>query len=254
MPPEPSEQSFQQLQRQFAGHIRDPAAVDSPAGLEDRRMEVYRSLFYNNIEGFISSAFPVLHDSLESSHWHAMVRDFMVRHACQSPYFLEISQEFLHYLQNERVPHDADPPYMLELAHYEWVELALDVADVEPDWALIHANGDMLEQLPVISPTAWSLAYSYPVHQMGPGWQGEPQATFLIAYRSREELVKFMEINSVTSRLLEIIAQGKVDNGRQALEQLAVEMQRVSDADFLVFGFDLLRQLQESGILLGTEG
>ena len=92
----------------------------------------HRELFYNNVEGFISSGFPVLRELLDDKTWHAMVRDFFSRHRCKTPYFLEISAEFLDYLENERDTSD-DPPFIKELAHYEWAELALTVAEQEID-------------------------------------------------------------------------------------------------------------------------
>lgn len=252
---EPEEPHFQQVQRQFAGHIRDPQGQAAPAGIEDRRMAIYRDLFYRNIEGFISGAFPVLHAILPEAQWHGLVRDFMRHHHCQSPYFLEISQEFIGYLQQREAQPD-DPVFMLELAHYEWVELALDVADVEPDWAAIDANGYLLAGQPVVSPTAWSLAYRYPVHHIGSGWQAEAAAqqpaSYLIVYRNREDVVKFMEINAVTARLLELIGADASLSGRQLLEQLAREIAHDDVSQFIQLGLEILRKLQASGIVLGV--
>lgn len=255
MQPEPELKPFQRVQQQFAGHIRDPAGQPPPAGIEDRRMEIYRGLFYRNIEGFISSAFPVLHSILPTAHWDAMIRDFMVRHRCRTPYFLEISQEFIRYLQEERQAEAGDPPFMLELAHYEWVELALDIADVEPPWSSILANGDLLQGAPVVSPTAWSLSYSYPVHRIGREYQPSSppdQATFLIVYRNREDRVKFMVTNAVTARLLELIVEGEDVSGQQALQSLATEMKQEATPEFCRFGLDILSKLQAAGIVLGV--
>ena len=74
-----------------------------------------------------------------------MVRDFFSQHKSHSPYFLEISQEFLAYLQNERTPQPEDPAGMLELAHYEWVELALTVSEDTIEMENIDPNGDLLQ-------------------------------------------------------------------------------------------------------------
>ena len=43
------------------------------------------------------------------------------------------------YLEQERNPHFDDPPFMLELAHYEWVELALSLSDEKIDETKIDA-------------------------------------------------------------------------------------------------------------------
>ena len=51
---------FQKLQYAFAAHLRDPAAHPAPAGIEDRRLQIYRELFYNNVEGLLASNFPVI--------------------------------------------------------------------------------------------------------------------------------------------------------------------------------------------------
>ena len=42
------------LQTRFAGHIRDPRQVAAPDGIEDRRMAIYRDLFFNNIRNRIA--------------------------------------------------------------------------------------------------------------------------------------------------------------------------------------------------------
>lgn len=247
--------SLNQVQTRFAAHLRDPDAVPGPEGIEDRRLAIYRDLFYNNIENFVSNSFPVLRSLIEDGHWHAMVRDFMVRHRCDSPYFLEISQEFLLYLQQVREPHPQDPPFMLELAHYEWAELGLDVAEAEIDAVPHDADGDLLAAMPVVSPLAWSLAYQYPVHLIGPDYQPEqpgPQPTYLIVYRDRGDVVRFMETNAVTARLLELLQGAQVSSGREALQQLAAEMRHPQPEQLIEFGAGLMRELCAASVLLGT--
>jgi hypothetical protein len=48
-------------------------------------------------------------------------------------------------------------PWLHELAHYEWVELALQIAD--DDLPPHDPDGDLLAGKPVPSPLAWALAY-----------------------------------------------------------------------------------------------
>lgn len=247
--------SLSQIQTQLAAHLRNPEQVAGPEGVEDRRLKIYRELFYNNIETFISSGFPVLRSLVDDVFWHAMVRDFMIRHRCHSPYFLEITQEFLLYLQHTREAQEDDPPFMLELAHYEWVELGLDVAEDDITQVPHDPDGDLLEGLPVVSPLAWSLAYQFPVHRIGPDFQPEhPEAvpSYLVVYRGRDDRVGFMEANAVTARLLELLQGAQIENGRQALQVLAEEMQHPQPEQLVVMGLDLMEHLRSQSILLGT--
>ncbi len=247
--------SFQQLQRQLTAHIRNPDGAAAPAGIEPRRLAVYRDLIFNNIESFLSGGFPVLRSLYSEERWQALVRDFIVRHQCHSPYFPELSQEFLLYLQQTRQARPEDPPFLLELAHYEWVELALDIA--EDDLALIAADrdGDLLAELPLVSPLLWSLCYQYPVHLIGPGYQPSAppeQATYLLVYRDRADEVQFMQSNAVTARLLELLQGASQRSGEQALLALADEMQHPQPRQIVASGLEILQQLRDRDIILGT--
>lgn len=249
------EPGFIQKQFEFTANIRDPENTQTPDGVEERRMKIYRELFYNNIEGFISSTFPVLKSIYSEHNWHAMVRDFFIKHRCQTPLFLEVSQEFLSYLQSERKPQAEDPAFLLELAHYEWLELALMITDEELKIEKTDPNGDLLQNHPVISPLAISLSYQFPVHKIGVDFMPDscpPEASHLIVYRNRNDKIEFMEVNPVTARLMQLLNENENQNGQQALQQIATELQS-DDPDFIISaGHQALQELQQQGILLGV--
>lgn len=108
---------FTRRQYEFAAHIRDPEHNPAPGEIEDRRMAIYRELFYNNVEGFLSGTFPVLRKLHDDRHWHSLVRDYFSGHLAQTPLFLEIPREFLAWLKNERAAQLSDLPFLYELAH-----------------------------------------------------------------------------------------------------------------------------------------
>ena len=248
--------NFKDIQHQFAGHIRDPENVALRDDVEDRRMSIYRELFYNNIEGFVSGAFPVLRKFYSDDDWHAMVRSFMVQHKAKTPYFLEISQEFLHYFQNEHVMRDCDPAFAIELSHYEWVELALTVADEENDLNNIDSNGDLMQGHPITSSLAWNLSYQWPVHTLSPENvpDSQPeQATHIVVYRDRQDKVRFVVINQVTAVLLNLLDEQPELTGQQACEFIAEQMQHPNPEVVIEGGRLALEDLQEKGILLGTQ-
>ena len=243
---------FQQTQRAFVAHIRDPDRSPKPPDVADKRMAAYRELFFTNIESFLASGFPVLKSVLKEEAWNGLIRDFYARHRCRTPLFLQIPQEFLIYLEHERQALPGDPPFMNELAHYEWVELALAVAEDEPP--ILYP--DLAASLPNVrlglSPVAWPLAYRYPVHGIGPVNQPDVApaiATFLVVYRDREDVVRFTEINQATYFVLQGIQQNP---GRLATDYLrdtatALGLPRVDDV--LAFGVPLLAELHNKGVI-----
>ena len=110
-------------------------------------------------------------------------------------------------------------------------ELALHVAEEETDLNGIDPNGDLLKGHPVLSPVAWPLAYQYPVHRMGPDYLPESapeQPTYLVVYRDRKDEVKFLEINPVTARLINLLQENPEITGELALDQIVHEMNHPS--------------------------
>ena len=247
---------FQAVQLDVAAYIRNPGAQDVPAGIEKRRMDVYADLFYRNIEGFLSSTFRVFRSLLTDDAWHGLVRDFVHRHRSESPYFIQIPEEFLEFLADE-APDDPARLFRLELCHYEWVELALDFREDEPiDYIDDVVDAETLAQTRWrVSPLAWPLQYRYAVHEIGPANQPTvaPDApTYLIVYRNRRDRVRFLVSNAATFRLLELLAASDGDVGL-TIDAIAAELKRQASTLLpnVVQTFERLRKLD---ILVQAEG
>ncbi len=240
---------FRALQMAFAGHIRNPELA-SPENIEDRRMAIYRRLIFNNIQNFCSTAFPVLKSLLDDDHWQIMVRDFMIQHRCQRPLFNEIAKEFIDYLETERDLSN-DPPFIKELAHYEWVELALGIANAEFQLRSVPAVTNLLALQLKRSPLAWLLAYQFPVHQISVENQPQTpsaQPNFLLVYRNIDDRVKFIELNPVSARLLELLEEGLT--GEQAAIEIAEALQH-PNADIVKDGArQMISDWLQRGILV----
>jgi len=245
--------AFIRQQYAFAAHIRDPRNNAAPVGVEDRRMGIYRELFFNNVEGFLGSSFPVLHKLMDEHSWHALARDFYAHHRCHSPLFLDIPREFLDYLNEERGERDSDLPFMRELAHYEWVELALSVAENDEQTPLA-VDGDLLAGAPLLSPLAWPLAYRYPVHRIGPDFQPrEPDAqpTYLLVYRDTRDEVGFIELNAVSARLFSLLQEQPGQCGRALLQQIAAELRHPDPELVVQSGHAILEEWRRLDIVRG---
>jgi uncharacterized protein len=67
---------FRIKQAEFAAYIRDPENQRLPVDVKPQRMVMYRELFFNNINSFLSSNFPVLRKILNDDEWQALAQDF----------------------------------------------------------------------------------------------------------------------------------------------------------------------------------
>lgn len=244
---------FISKQYAFTAHIRDPKNNPRPSDVEERRMKIYRELFYNNVEDFMANTYPVLRKILPDDHWHDMIRDYFAKHLSHTPMFPEMPREFLKYLEHERAPHENDPIFMLELAHYEWVELALSILDEEISPTSHDSEVDLLQCVPAISPLAWLLSYHFSVHKISPDFQptaADDNLTHLVVYRDRNHEVNFIEANPVTARLLQLVTDDDNKTGQELLEQIATELNHPQPEMVIKGGLEILMDLKKRDVIL----
>lgn len=245
---------FKQLQQQFSGHIKSPLCIDRPSDVDERHMSIYRDLFFKNIMGFLSGGFPVLAEIMGEKRWLEVGRDFFIRHHNKTPYFLEISREFLLFLENEFIPSEKDPVYLYELAHYEWLELFVDV-EPEPEqitFQTVAEKGDVLTKVPVLSAVIEGFLYQYPVHQISSdNRHPAPQQSALIVFRKQDDEVGFTETNSFTLQLLALLKEGG-RTGDEALNLLLHKNNLDGQQAAYQGGVEILEQWLQQGIIWGV--
>lgn len=257
MPPSQTRpESFTDIQYAFTRHIRDPENQPAPADVEDRRMAIYRDLFYRNVESFLANSFPVLKKIIPDEQWHDMIRDYFSRHRARTPLFPKMPTEFLQYLEHERSGHSDDYPFLLELAHYEWleVELSLDTRDISEEG--IATGADLLAGIPVLSALIRPVVYQFPVHNISLDYLPESaaeQPTYLVVFRKRNDEIGFLELNSVAARLLELLQQQSDRTGKELLLQIAAELQHPDPVAVIKGGLEIMQGMHEKDIILGTK-
>lgn len=244
---------FQKLQLQITAYIRDPEHSPAPANVSLDRLDVYKELLYNGLLETLSSVFQVCHEILTPQQFKTLVRGFFKDYRTESPYFQDIPKDFLAYLATlDSLEHY--PAFLYELAHYEWVELALELENTKKDLS-VNPHGNLLTEHPVFSNCAWLLHYQFPVHKIGKDFQPSvppEDATFLIVYRNLENQIKFMHISLLTAHLINRLLQNETLSGEAALLEL-VEATQAKDKDsFIKDGLNDLKTLQQQSIILGT--
>lgn len=241
-----------QEQNTLGRYLRDPDHCAPPAGMDVARAQVYRDLIFNNLSLLLSGTFPVLIKVLGEARWRSLMRIFLRDYRASTPKFGEIAQEFVEFLAAQPPGlSDADwPPFMVELAHYEWIEMALQQSEAEPLPA--SDAGQLLECALQVSPLAWPLAYAWPVQLVGPDYQPDAppvQPTLLLVRRAEDWSVKFSELSPLAWRLLQRITEFPQLTGREQLQGLAVEAQAVGSPMFIESGAALLRQMHGEGVV-----
>ncbi|UZE14171.1 DUF2063 domain-containing protein [Pseudomonas sp. B21-053] len=244
--------SLHQQQDALTRYLRDPEHCAPPAGMDAARVQVYRDLVFNNLSLLLSGTFPVLVKILGDEDWRLLMRIFLRDYRARTPKFGEIAKEFVEFLAGEPqgLGETTWPPFMVELAHYEWVEMALQQSDDEP---LPASDAGLLLERPLqLSPLAWPLAYGWPVQWVGPDYQPETlpdQPTLLLVRRTADWSVKFSELSPLAWRLLQRIGEFPELDGRAQLQGLAEEAGAAGSQEFIDNGLALLQQMHAQGVI-----
>lgn len=242
--------SLQQTQGDFVRHIKDPANNEFDYGIEPRRMAIYRELFFNNLCGFLDSAFPVLASIYTQSQWRDLARRFYATHPCRSPYMLDISKEFVEYLNGEYQLQPSDPPFLTELAHYEWLELNVSVRKVTQPH--VYWDGQQEVDKIVLSELASVVSYPFPVHQISADYQPKQQSepNYYVVYRNEQDEVNFLLVNQVTAYMLNLVEQQGTASLSALIKQLQQAMPQLPTAQVAMGAQQSVQQLLQQQILL----
>jgi hypothetical protein len=213
---------------------------------------VYEEIVFNNLFESVSACFPIASKVMGKRKWLKLIQAFMRDYSAHSPLFRKIPEQFLEYLDMPSPElQQLMPDYLNSLCHYEWVELLVGgIEETNPKG--MQANGDLATNKPVFSATMQLLHYDYAVHKISP--RKKPQfktSTQLLVYRNVDDMVKFIELNAVTYRLISLLLNEAI-TGKQALTLLAKELQHPQPESIIEFGLSILEDLRNQGVIIGT--
>lgn len=237
-------ESLRAFQLSLGKYLRDPVHESSPPDLPPRRLKVYEELLFNNLCGFIDSCFPVCKNLTDDGVWKELCRSFFREWRSQTPYFHEIPQEFLSFLEKSDWPEKL-PPWFSELALYEWVELRL-----ETQTSALTNPQSQHAGLITASDLIMNLAFNWPVHKIGPGFKpDQAEHTFLVVIRNKIHQINFIEINAATSLLINISQQETLP--REALiNQVGTALRCPVDDNFSDYANQIINDLISHEVLI----
>jgi hypothetical protein len=209
---------FDDIRDQFSALVRDPKSSGMACDVS-----LYHELVVNNLAEILQDCFPVLLSILKHELWYALVQSFLCEYASKSALFYEVPSEFVKYLTKQKI--DRLPyPFVAELAHYEWIELAVEILE-DPKPAPCHSYISMEKRLST-SELACLCRYTYPVHRIGVQYlPSKPpiEPTWMLVYRNAEDVVEFIHCNRASARLWQLIDTHTI-NGYQAIAMFKKEM------------------------------
>lgn len=228
----------------------DPAAFAAEHGLGPAdqaalalrrdRWRLYRDLVRTALEDPLLDAFPVTQALLaRDGAWTWAVGAFLASRTVSSPYYRDVAPAFVAWLADSRWGQERWP-FLLQLAHYEVLELDVVRHPEEPAPPGL-LREPAAERVAVLDPAARNVAYGFAV-QAATVEAPDPPATcaWLLCHRDREGAFRVLELTPHVSALLARSQEGQ-PLGVAALE-LGVEPEAA---------FGLLRDFRDRGALLG---
>ncbi|NDY96472.1 DNA-binding domain-containing protein [Wenzhouxiangella limi] len=243
------------LQAEFAAHLRDPEHNPPPAGIEDRRLAIYRRLFFGNLRNLMAKNFPVLRRMLDDAEWDRLIRELMVEHRATTPLFPEIGSEMLEFIDGPGQHWLSDRPWMAELIQWEYLETLarLHEADVPEQTVVVSADPGHDEV--TLNPTVQMGRFAWPVHRIRPEFvpsEALEQPINLLVYRRHDDRVAFERVNDFTLRFL-LLAQSNAGSTGLVLLQALAEESGISPPDPVIeAGRGMLKQLGDREVIILT--
>lgn len=237
--------SLRSLQQAWARYIRDPSQV-LPAGMAANRMALYRTLCLGGVDGLLAGSFPRLREALGESRWSQTVNAFYAGHRCTTPLFPELGGEWFVYLQEDSTL----PEWAIELAHFEWTQQQLLMADTI---AVDAATSVMLEAPLTLAPLARVCGYRWPVDRSPASTHATPPAepTLLLLQRNADHTLRITRLSVFDYQLLRAIADRPLIRAEQLLHAMARECGEPL-ATIIQHGLNLLARLQAQGVVYST--
>lgn len=195
-----SEHQFQKKQQQFINAIRMQNAAENLT-IEPERMALYQDLIFTTNSEIMRTAFPVLYAVLGEKQWRELIKSYLRDFKNPTTIFHEIPKYFVAYLKDSnKVSLD-----LLELAHYEWLELHVSLMDCEYHFFQTKPQSlsEVADLIPKTNASLQLMQYSHPVHEMrAADYPPTAKPTFLAVYRDESMNVKFTLLNHASANLL----------------------------------------------------
>jgi hypothetical protein len=95
------------------------------------RLDIYASMYFFRLLDCLAEGFPALHAVVGHETFHHIARDYVATHPSRHPSLRALGAALGDFLERDRLRWQ--PPYLADLARFEWLLLeAFDAADRAP--------------------------------------------------------------------------------------------------------------------------
>lgn len=233
----------------FTRHGVPEAAAAGLPPLAAARLAIYRKMVHSRLRDVVAEFLPKTVARLGRARLMAEIGRFLADVAPRTPYFREVTGEFVRWAAT-RWPDDPSlPPYLLELAAYEWINAAVHDTDTGGE----AASGDTLalDRPAQLDGSTRLHRAAWAVHRAEEAGDLTAEPTALLLYRDRVELrVRVLELTPRAAAVCERLLAGEAL--QVALTGACAELGQTLDDEFLAAMASFFADLAERGVLLGA--
>jgi uncharacterized protein len=239
---------FRQYQFALARHLRDPLSVPAPEGVDEKAAAACTQEMVKHLRDVLEPAFPITQALLGEDIWEHAVRLFLKDAPNHRPWASTTQRAFVDHVC-ESPDMQSLPAWLQDLAHFEWLQNAVNTAPVQ--WPAFDAAADVMQNAVVLNPTHVEAAYEWPVHSIDTDHKPDDmQSTHVSMLRDMNDELHVLESSVFRGQLLDLLREGQT--GAQAFRVLALWLSHPEPEAFVREGAEVMAQLQREGVVLGT--
>jgi hypothetical protein len=210
----------------------------------------YRRLVFNIISDALETTYPITAKKMGIEDWEELVDDFFANYPCSSAQIWSMPYELITYLESTENPIKTKFPWLMELLHFEWLEV--EIFCDEDEEVHFEKSIDVLNEKWVVNPTLRLEHFTFPVHKSIE--LTEQSDYYLLIYRSTEnDKVYFEEITGFLALIVH-----KIVNTELYLHEILIESGKfygITDEQMLMNEGKLFAEkMLQKTIFLGKEG
>jgi hypothetical protein len=238
-----------EIQTQFASYCRHKSD-ELPDGVNELRINKYRSLCDNIIDDTLSQTYPIAKFLLDENQWNTIMDSFIKSHPFSNPQLWKMPKELILFLEDPKQSELLFKPYLIDLLIFEWKEVEIHtMKDVK---ITFDASKELIDQLLVFNPYLEILHLNYAVHDIKKETGTvEKKATKLIVYRDNNDNVQYKEINLLTAHLISSLQEQNVSLKKMIESDDSIQENQMGQV--IEQSVNLLKHLKDEGIILGVK-